>query len=274
MTAKRAETYKVLEPIMFRQRVFKAGRIVTFNAKNAEKYVDAGKMMKVDMRGFTNILNCGLQFPSEVVLLGSGPNGLPKHPMLAGKFIIALNEAIYADVDVSVWGAQDPLLKSEKWFTAMAMKLQNSGRKFDKAAFNRGEFPMPIVERHSIAKHNPWFKLTFSVSKPALDPANIDIDSPLLHTQGTVCGTFLQICNKLMIVPEPPLVRRIILCGIDMFGNKYFNKTLHRDKARKGKTWYRTRQLDALIKGLIDSGIEVVTVSETRLRNPVFVEKI
>ncbi len=274
MALRRNETYKVLEPIMYRQRVFKAGRIVTFNPKNAERFVKAGKMMKVDMRGFTDILNCGLRFPSEVVLLGSGPNGVSKYEMLDGKFVVALNEAIDAPVDASVWGAQDPLLKGEKWFNTMALKMQNTGRKFNKAEFENGVFPMPIVERKNIAKHYPWFKLTFNVSKPLLDPAHIDVDSPLIHAGGTVCGSFIQICNKLMIKPEPPKVRRIILCGIDMFGNIYFNKKKHRDIARKGKRWHRTKQLDALIKGIIDSGIEVVTVSETKLGNPVYVEEI
>jgi len=275
MAMRRSETYKILKPIMFRSKVFKAGRIVTFSHKNAEKFVNAKQMMKVDMRGFTNVLNCGLRFPDEVVLLGSGPNGVPKYPMLKGRFIIALNGAINAPVDVNVWAAQDPLLKSEKWFNAAAMKLQSSGRIFGLNEFKRGEYPMPIIERNSIAKSYPWFKLTFTVTRPLLDPANIDVDSPLIHPGGTVCGSFIQVIRQVWLQDKlNTKPKRIILCGIDMFGNMYFNKTKHRDSTRKDKTWYRKKTLDALIKGMMDAGIEIVTVSETKLGYPKFVEEI
>jgi len=274
MPKRSVETYRVLQPVMFRHRVFKAGRIVTFNTCNAEKFVKAGKMVKVDMTGFVDILKCGLTFPSELVILGSGPNGVSKYGMLEGKFIIALNKAIYAPVKASVWAAQDPTLKREKWFVTKANELQASGRHFGLREFNADQFPMPIVERNNIAKYYSHFKLTFTVSKPLLDARHINVDSPLLHAGGTVCGTFLQILKKLMKKPKPPARRRIILCGIDMFGDVYFDRSKHKDSVRKGRTWYRTSQLDALIKGIIDSGIDVVTVSKTKLKHPTYVEEI
>lgn len=274
MALKRTETYKVLKPVQYRRKVLRIGAIVRFNPKNADRFVKSGQMLHIDMGNFVNVLTCGLRFPSEIVLLGTGPNGVSKYEMLDGKFIIALNEAIYAPVEANVWAAQDPLLRGEDYFNDMAMALQKSGRKFGLKEFRNGEFPMPMVERKSIAKHYPWFKLVFDVSRPLLDSAHIDVDSPLIHVGGTVCGSFMQIAKKIMTTPELPKVRRIILCGIDMWGDRYFNKTKHRDSTRKNKKWYRTKQLDALIKGMIDSGIEVVTVSETVLRNPTYVEKI
>jgi len=270
----RAETYKILKPMMYRQRVYKAGRVVRFNPKNAERFVASGQMLHVEAGNFVNVLTSGMRWPEEIVLLGSGPNGVPHYDKLEGKFVVALNGACDAPVKASVFGAQDPLLRNEKYFNDMAFRMEKSGRKFGLKEFNRGEFPMPIVERKSIAKYYPWFRLVFDVSRPLLDPAHINVDSPLIHAGGTVFGSFLQIAEKLMIKPEPPKKRRIIMCGIDMYGNMYWNKTKHRDIARKNKTWYRVKQVDALIKGMIDSGIEVVTVSETKLRNPTYVEGI
>lgn len=272
--ANRAETYKIIKPVQYRRKAFKIGRIVTFSPKNAERFVKSGQMMHVDVKNFVNVLTSNMKFPDEVVLLGTGPNGVPHYDKLEGKFVVALNEAIYAPVKVHIWGAQDPALKTEQYFISKAMELEKSGRKFGLKEFNRGEWPMPIVERKNIARSYPWFKLVFDVSKPLLDPLHINVDSPLIHAGGTVCGSFLQIIKQLMIIPEPPKVRRIILCGIDMYGNIYFNKTKHKDISRKNKTWYRTRQVDALIKGMMDAGIEVVTISKTRLRNPVYVEDI
>ena len=265
--AKRTETYKIIKPVMYRQKVFKAGRVVQFSPHNAARFVASGQMMHVDEGNFVNVLTSGMKWPDEVVMLGSGPNGVPHYDKLAGKFVVAFNEAIYAPVDVAVWGAQDPALKTEKYFNDKSMELEGSGRKFGLKEFNRGEYPMPITERKNIARHYPWFKLVFDVAKPMLDYQHIDVDSPLIHAGGTVFGSFLQIGKQLG-------VKRFIMCGIDMYGNIYFNKKKHKDINRKNKTWYRAKQVDALIRGMIDSDIEVVTVSETKLNNPTFVEGI
>ena len=264
----KGKTYKTVRSFEYRGHVFGPNRIVTFLPRNAEKFVKAGDLIEVDMGRPTNVLTAGIHLPKEIVILGSGPNANPLISTLAqsGKFIVALNHAIWQPVDAAIWAAQDPTLKDQDRFCDKANELRNTGRKFGLNEFHAGQRPMPFFDRKKVQRYFPWFKLVFNVNKPGID-AKTFIYFPLaakdkvrVYQGATICGTFLQIAIRLG-------VKRVILCGIDMYGHLYFDGSQHKKKQRRGQVWTSCGALDFLIKRAWDIGVEVYTISDTQLRN-------
>jgi len=250
----------------FRGRVFKAGRIVRFSPKNAKQLVRSGQLLDVDSFRPINVIHSGVRLPDEIVILGTGPNGVPHYKQLEGKFTAGLNKAVYA-MPLNIWAAQDPNLPRYKWFNDKCMALRAQKRGFDAADYKAGRWPIPMFDRTRVQKYYPWFPLTFDVTKPMLggDPKRINVRSLRIAQGATVCGSFIQVAIHLG-------AKRIILCGIDMFGNVYFDGSKHKQASRKGHVWSSYKALDALIKAARDHGIDIVTVSKTALRNAPLVE--
>ena len=92
-------------------------------------------------------------FPKEIVLLGSGPNGVAHYDKLKGKFVVALNKAILAPVDAAIWAAQDPTLKDQKWFEDKCKELRETGRRFGLTEFINGEYPMPFFDKRNVINY-------------------------------------------------------------------------------------------------------------------------
>ena len=261
------KTYKTIQTMEYRGHVYRANRIITFQPKNAKRFLGEGKIIEVDDSRPTNVLTAGIHLPHELVLLGSGPNANAHIPALkrSGKYIVALNHAIWQPVDAAIWAAQDPTLKDQEGFYRKANELRDTGRKFGLREFQRGDRPMPFFDKKKVQKYFPWFKLVFDVNKPGIDAKTfsyfpIGRDKLRVYQGATICGTFMQVAIRLG-------VKRIILCGIDMYGHIYFDGSQHRKAQRKGQIWTSSGALDFLIKRAWDIGVEVYTISDTQLKN-------
>ncbi|KPK74950.1 MAG: hypothetical protein AMJ79_12760 [Phycisphaerae bacterium SM23_30] len=269
----KSKTYKSIATFEYRGRVFKPNRILTFLPKNAKKFIETGQLIEVDAGRPTNILTAGIHLPREIVILGSGPNANACIADLnkSGKYIAALNGAINQPLDAAIWAAQDPTLKNQKWFDDTATRLCNTGRKFGLAEFQAGQRPMPIFDRTKVQRYYPWFKLVFNVNKPGIDKKTFSYfpkaakDKIRVYQGATICGSFLQVAIRLG-------VKRVILCGIDMYGHLYFDGSEHKKKQRKGQIWTSCGALDFLIARAWDIGVEVYTISETKLKNAKYME--
>lgn len=259
MATARSLTYKLLEPIRYRGRRFPAGRIVTFREKTASRFLADGLIVQVPAPSFRDIMAEGIRFPERALILGSGPNGRAHHARIPrDRFVLALNLAVTAPVRADLWVAMDPTLKDQRWFQDAIWGFREPGLDLGPGAIGAGG-TVPLMERKRVARHFPWVRCTFWLEKLSMmSPGDVEPRPDHIRPGGTVAGAALQLCLHCGVT-------RVDLCGIDMFGDVYFDGSLHRRKQRKGQAWGSRKVLGALIKCLQGKGMEIRSLSETAL---------
>jgi hypothetical protein len=157
----------------------------------------------------------------------------------------------------------DPTLYEQKYFQDAMQNFYDRYylNGFDISAKGIGNgYPVPIMERNRVARYFPWVNLTFRLERTKMMNAkNVEPIAGLTRPGCTIAGATIQICYWLG-------VKNIRLCGIDMWGDKYFDGSKHKRADRANHDWGCLNVFNALIDNLERKGMTFTSLSETRLR--------
>lgn len=211
-----------------------------------------------DAAPFSPVLESGLRFPSRVCIVASGPTAATTHRAIPSDVhVIAVNKGVLLPgLRVDTW-MMNQLTSDSLPYYAAASRAFPAGRRIFRLA-------TAVATRAEHADRNDchWF-LARQAPEEELDA---DHDRPVgtcIRSGGTVTGCALQLAFILG-------ARDILLCGVDMRGDRYFDGTRN-DRDPKAGDWRHIRVLDRLIGQLRrDHGVTIRTLGETALDVPRF----
>jgi len=256
----RVHSYRVLQTLSYRGRFLGPGRIVQLRPNVANEWVRNRKVEPLAQSQFVNVMVNKIPMPERVIILGSGPNGVEHYGRIGpGDFVIACNAGVNCPVDhVDFWGAMDPTLYKQAYFSRAAEKLYRFNLDLSMEARGHG-YPIPVFEKTRVAVHFPWVKCTFDLRKELIMTLeSVDPHPRYVRPGATIAGAMTQIAFW-------SDVKEVVYCGIDMFGDGYFDGTLHKQRIRKNTQWHSCRVFNAMIHGFEKKGIKFSSLSKTNL---------
>jgi hypothetical protein len=197
-----------------------------------------------------DVFRSTLRLPDTVCVLAPGPNGRPHYGRIPGDCaVIAVNKGVMIP-DVprkDIWMLNHA---TQDWF----------------AAANAGFTGLRIFSAPALREARDQLdpRQDYYFYEPAPDqlvPANVSCVRGAIRFGTTVSGCAVQFAYNFG-------ARRILLCGVDMSGDAYFDGTQNVN-ANHGEVWPAARTIGALARWLRDEqGVSVETLSETRLDVP------
>jgi len=198
------------------------------------------------------------KMPDTVYLLASGPNGRDCYKDVpADAYVIAVNGAVVipwtqesARFKVAVWVCAD-------WEVILKDFWNNAFENFE----GKRVFSSFIIERTG-TKDVLHFFIRDSYNEEPYVPDELGF-----RVGGTVSSTALEIawlCGA----------RRVIMIGADMAGDFHFDGSGGTGDSRHGDKWQCCDGCDSIIRFLKSEGLEILTLSDTRLREPKRIKKI
>jgi hypothetical protein len=220
-----------------------------------------------------------ITMPEVVVILGSGPNGRAAWPRIPkDAFVIAVNEGVNISTDhpkecafkPTIWIVNDPgVLDKPYWVSAN--KNYQGIRIFGNSTLDliRKKFLYVRSQIDAVREGR-----VFSIPRGPFHKHEQGIwfhDPTIFKPGGTVCAAALWIA----CIKGP--AKRVYLCGIDMSMDIHYSNPVqpaHPDP-RHGIEWHSSRPaLDERIRYFKSLGMEIYTLSETKLRNVEMREKV
>ena len=197
-----------------------------------------------------NILTSGISFKGrDVYIVGSGPNGKDYFEHLPPDgVVIAINKAICAMLRHCYWLCVTPALLREGYFHFVMHEFINDGPH------------IPILAKGPLTDAYPEAPYTFAQGRP-FDIGSMGVEQGKLRTGAGTVGVALQLAQQLD-------AERCILVGVDMHGKDYFDGTRNENKGSIGPdgTWSQIAMLQQLINCLRAIGMDVVSLSKTKLK--------
>lgn len=189
-----------------------------------------------------DIFESGLNVDGEVVVIAPGYNGRKYYDRVdPKKFTIVVNKAIECPVYANLWMGCEPLTGRTEWF---------------KKAINEN-MNIACFWSHYLYKEYPDIKYTYEFGPPLTRESSMLIPG-VLRGRATVSAQAVQLAYWLG-------AKRIVILGIDLVGNKYFDDT-DAGEARPETAWSWILPLfNPMIKWIEGQGVEVVSLSETAL---------
>lgn len=217
--------------------------------------------------------------PEIVVILGSGPKGRAAWPRIPkDAFVIALNEGVNACIDhpaecaftPTAWVVNDHHVLETTYFPK-ANKNFHGIRIFgdrtlqimrQRYLYTRGQLDAVREGRIFTIPRGPFHKS---------EQGDWSHDPKVFKPGGTVCAAALWVA----CIKGP--AKRVYLCGVDMSRDVHYsnlNEPAQPDP-RHGKEWGTSRPaLDERIRHYKSIGMEIYTLSETKLRNAEMKEEV
>ena len=194
-----------------------------------------------------DIFKSTYRFPPRVDILAPGPAGRPYWPRL-GPFVVAVNKAALIPVDPDAWMVSDWWAIKTDWFNDIATT-------FDGVRF----FSSGLKECYGDADY------TFNLldGRECVQPLGAGIYTApidgLLRPDGSVSASAVEMAARCG-------AREIVLCGVDMYGDIYYDDTPCKavDCDHKGE-WAYTSYFNSLIEWVRGEGIEIWSMSKTAL---------
>lgn len=197
-----------------------------------------------------NILDSGIDFKGrDVYIVGSGPNGSPYFDRLPHDgVVIAINKAICAMLRHCYWLCVTPALLREGYFHFAMHEFINDGPH------------IPIFAKGPLTDAYPEAPYVFAKGRD-LDIGTMGIEQGTLRTGAGTVGCGLQLARQLG-------AGRCVLVGVDMCGKDYYDGTHNENKGSIGPdgTWTQITMLQLLVDYLRGDGMDVVSLSETKLK--------
>jgi len=259
----RIGNYRVIIPIEYKGRRWKAGRTVQLRDKTAIPLLEQGKIILLPKPKFQDVFEHGLKLPERVVILGSGPRGKQGYDKIDDDdFVISLNGAITCPVNTTLWMAMDPTLQGQKYFRDLMEWHYNNyyltGHDLTQNSIGLG-YPIPVMEKLRVARYFPWVRCTFELRKPEMmRENNVAPGTNYLRPGCTVAGAAIQLAYLTGS-------KKIALCGIDMYGNTYHDGSRHKQLKRKDNQWSTVPVFNSLMRHLEKLGLSFTTLSATKL---------
>lgn len=198
-----------------------------------------------------DVLASGVRLPERVCVVAPGPNGREAHCRIPpGACVIAVSKAVLIpEVKADLWmmthSHQDWYAAADAAFTGMRVYSYQAAR----------------AARPSLAQRPGCYG--FRLVQDQLHPRLMKPIDGMIRRGGTVTGCAIQLAYNLG-------AREILLCGVDMSGDGYFDGSLNPERVH-GDTWLAAARLNVMIRWLREAkGVAVATLSPTRLEVPAY----
>ncbi len=221
-----------------------------------------------------------IRIPECVVILGSGPNGRAAWPRIPkNTFVIAVNEGVNICTDhpkecafrPSIWIVNDQgVLDKPYWISAN--KNYEGIRVF-------GDSTVKLIRRRFLYVRAQIDAVRegrlFSIPRGPFhkhEQGTWSHDPTIFKPGGTVCAAGLWVVK----IKGPPKAR-VYLCGIDMSMDIHYSNPQQpaNPDPRHGEEWHSSRPaLDDRIRHFKSLGMEIYTLSKTKLRNVEYRENV
>ena len=189
-----------------------------------------------------DIFNSDIEIPPRVYVVSPGPNGADHFRKIPDDaFVIATNKAIEAPIKTNLWLSCEPGVKLTPWFQRNIEANKHLGCFWSKYLY----------------KDYPDIPYTCEYGPP-LRPHSFECIPGVLRSRATIASEAFQMAYMLG-------AKEIILCGVDIMGNKYFDFT-SAGEDRPELNWKWVLPLfNPLIRWVEAQGVKVFTMSETAL---------
>jgi len=181
-----------------------------------------------------------------ICIVGPGKNGKGHYAEIPPEaYVIAVNKGIECPVDggFDLWMVADSSSVNDQWW-------------IDNAEIHRDILCMPD-NYDNLDRINP--RHTFKINPAQITEHDADLSWGSLRTGCTITAMALQVAYYM----RP---KRIILIGIDMSGDVYYDGTrAHYTQRADNKVWNVTGRINALIRYICKDGIVVKSLSETAI---------
>ena len=194
-----------------------------------------------------NIFDANLPVTDNIYVVAPGPNGMGHYDRIhSADFTIVVNKAIELLVKPDLWMCSEPLAGETSWFK-------------DNIEVNKA---IACFWGRYLAKGYPDIAYTWEHEEPLLTEENPYPIPRTLRRRATIAGQAVQLAYWLK-------AKRIILCGFDASGNRYYDGTPAGEgnsfTMREGDWDWVTRYMNPMIKWMKDKGTEVVSLSKTAI---------
>lgn len=204
---------------------------------------------------FTNILESHFRVNRKVCLLGPGPNGEAFYEDIPDDYqIIAISKAVLIEAtNPSIWVMNRC---DQDWYDEANSSFIGA-RIFHYLTALRAESEIDS------SKDCYYFNLHME-DEDCLDREEMRPVVPgIIRGNGSVSGNAIQIAYHCG-------ARDLLLCGIDMSGDGYFDGTASYDPGYHGETWWFTPRLNLLLKWMTKyGGAKISTLSPSKLDVPI-----
>jgi hypothetical protein len=198
-----------------------------------------------------DVFAAGFVFPKRVCVLAPGPNGVPHYARIpADAYVLAVSRAVLIE-----------RLRIDGWM------MQGRGRSFYREGERRFRgvrlFRREFVERgEAVAPVDGFERYSFAVQRTPRgamgDYSTLALARERLVGGSTISGNAVQLAHLCG-------AREILLCGVDMSGDAYFDGSRNVDPTH-GDSWAFTPAFDRLIEWLAgNTDTRVWSLSPTRL---------
>lgn len=200
-----------------------------------------------------DLYSSSLRLPPRVCILAPGPLGKEHyHRIPTEAFVVAVNKAVLIpEVKVDLWMINH---SDQEWY-AHADSLYQGPRLYNQeAALNARPPPASSPSHYFYAP--PQRKL--NASELHL------LEDGIIRHGGTIVASALQFAFHFG-------AREVLLCGVDMSGNQYWDGKENPDTKvwhMHGEIWLAVELLNPLIQYLRQRGLEITSLSPTRLDVP------
>ena len=201
-----------------------------------------------------NIFDADIRLPPRVCVLAPGPKGIPYYDQIPDDCcVIAVSKAVLIpEVKADIWVMNHA---DQDWFEAAYASFDGM-RVFENGAIVEAEARLG-EELTCYSFHALRGALGLIVFKPV---------DRVIRSGGSVSGVAMQFAYNFG-------AREIVLCGVDLSGDGYFDGTVNVQPSgeRRGETWDVTQNVDLLIRWMIEEqGIKIATLSPTKLTVPAY----
>jgi len=202
----------------------------------------------------TDVSCPSLKFPETVYLLGSGPNGINYYSTIPkDSYVVAVNRAVLipsvlpVSFDIDAWIVADYNVIQTLYYSTIRNKFK--GIKI---------FSMEAAIRDKVFGKDNLPSYTFFQHPRSTRCSKYRVGMDDYQMEGTVGSVAVQILAR-------KGVRRIITCGFDVSGDIDFQGELPKDH-RHGSLWKASKFFDSTIGYFQSQGIEISSLSETKLQ--------
>ncbi len=201
-----------------------------------------------------DIFDSDIRLPPKVCVLAPGPQGKPYYDQIPDDCcIIAVSKAVLIpEVKTDIWVMNHA---DQDWFEEAYASFEGM-RVFREEAIREAEALLGE-------------ELTCYSYETLRGVRNLVVFKPVdgvIRNGASVSGVALQFAFNFG-------AREILLCGVDMSGDAYFDGTINVQptEERRGDTWDVAQNVDPLIRWMIEErGIMIATLSPTKLTVPAY----
>jgi len=207
---------------------------------------------------FVDVFTSDFRLPPKVCIVAPGPNGREYYQKIPNDFyIIAVNKAVLIpEVQADVWMLNHMTENVQRWYGEADAKF-NGIRVF--------RYSASVTMPPSRVKEGYFFQTATMPSEQLNSSMPESIDG-VIRAEGSITGCAIQLAYNFG-------VSEILLCGVDMSGDRYWDGTIN-IQASHGNTWPVSANVNSLIKWLAaEKGIKIFTLSPTKLEVPKYKPK-